>query len=103
MYFWLVHCIVLNMCSSYSLLQAVTEVNKRQYIHHLAKYLMVGRIAKQLEAFMEGKHRSRIKTKEKSKVVASVWGGGRIYSIPCRASCFALDDLNNRISCTRMI
>ena len=63
------------MCSSYSLLQAVTEVNKRQYIHHLAKYLMVGRIAKQLEAFMEGKHRSRIKTKEKSKVVASVWGG----------------------------
>ena len=32
-------------------------------------------------------HRRRIKTEEKAKVVASV--GGRIYSIPCPASCFA--------------
>jgi hypothetical protein len=36
--------------------QAVTEVNKRQYVHCLAKYLMVDRVAKQVEAFMEGKH-----------------------------------------------
>ena len=32
-------------------------------------------------------HRRRIKTEEKAKVVASVWGDP-IYSIPCRASCF---------------
>jgi hypothetical protein len=35
--------------------QAVTEVNKRQYVHCLAKYLMVDRVAKQVEAFMEGR------------------------------------------------
>ena len=46
--------------------------------------------------------RRRMKTEEKAKVVASVWGE-RIYSIPCRASCFALDDLNYRMNCTRMI
>ena len=28
---------------------------------------------------------------------------GRIYLIPRRASCFALDDLNYRMKCTRMI
>ncbi len=33
----------------------MTEVNKRQYVHCLAKYLMVDRVAKQVEAFMEGK------------------------------------------------
>ena len=36
-----------------------------------------------------GNHRKRIKTEEK----ADAWGE-RIYSVPCRASCFALDDLN---------
>ena len=35
--------------------------------------------------------RRMIKTEEKAKVVASA-SGGRIYSIPCRASCFAQDD-----------
>ncbi len=34
----------------------MTEVNKRQYVHCLAKYLMVDRVAKQVEAFMEGEH-----------------------------------------------
>ena len=48
-------------------------------------------------------HRKRIKTEEKAKVVASVWGV-RIYSSPCRASCFAYKPiLNNRMNCTRMI
>ena len=36
-------------------------------------------------------HRRRIKTEEKAKVVASI-------SIPCRASCFVLNDLNQKIS-----
>ena len=30
-------------------------------------------------------------------------GGGIIYSIPRRASCFVLDDFNYRVNCTRMI
>ena len=34
-------------------------------------------------------HRRRIKIEEKAKYVGSVWGG-RIYSIPYRASCFEL-------------
>ena len=34
------------------------------------------------------RHRSRIDTEEKAKVVAAVWGG-RMCSIPCCASCFA--------------
>ena len=38
-----------------------------------------------------------MKTEEKAKVVASVWGV-RFYSIPCHASCFALDDLNYRMN-----
>ena len=33
------------------------------------------------------RHRRRIKTDEKEKVVGSVWGGS-IYSIPCRATWF---------------
>ena len=33
-------------------------------------------------------NRRRIKTEDKAKVVASVWGES-IYSIPCRAYCFA--------------
>ena len=34
-------------------------------------------------------HRRRSDTQAKAKVGTSVWGG-KIYSIPCRASCFAL-------------
>ena len=49
-----------------------------------------------------GAYRRRIKTEEKAKVVASVLEG-RIYSIPRHASCFAMDDLNYRKNCTRMI
>ena len=45
------------------------------------------------------KHRRRIKTEEKAKVVASVWGGGEEF-IKFRA---ALDDLNYSMNCTRMI
>ena len=37
-------------------------------------------------------HSRRIELEEKAKVVASVWGG-KICSISCRASCFALVDL----------
>ena len=46
-------------------------------------------------------HRRRAKTEEKAKVVASVVWGEEF--IPCRASCFALDDLNYRMSCSRII
>ena len=56
----------------------------------------------QLDRQMVTYIRRRIKTEEKAKVVASVWGG-RIYLIPCRASCFALDDLNYRMNCPRTI
>ena len=45
-------------------------------------------------------HRRRIKTEEKAKVVASVGGGD--YSMHCRASCFALNDFNYRMNCTRL-
>ena len=38
---------------------------------------------------MEENLRKRINTEEKAKVVAAVWGVGRIYSIPCRARYFA--------------
>ena len=46
-------------------------------------------------------HRRRIKTGKNQR--SSLMYGGIIYSIPCHASCFALDDLRNRINCTRMI
>ena len=36
------------------------------------------------------RHKRRIKTEENAMVVASV--GGRMYAIPCCASCFAQDD-----------
>ena len=41
-------------------------------------------------------HRRRMETKAKVKVVASVWGGGGMYSISCCASCFALVDLEEK-------
>ena len=47
--------------------------------------------------------RRRMKTEGKANVVASVWGRGRICSIPCRASRFALGDWNYRMNCTMMI
>ena len=35
-------------------------------------------------------HRRRMETEGRTKVVTSIWGGGgKISSIPCRASCFA--------------
>ena len=47
-------------------------------------------------------HRSRLKTKEKAKVVAAVWGGGGIYFFAALAILYQ-DDLKNRMSCTRTI
>ena len=47
------------------------------------------------------RHRRRIQTEEKAKVVASVWVKN-LFTIPCRASGFALDELNKRIN-SRMI
>ena len=38
--------------------------------------------------FNRVKYRRRMETEEKAKVVGAVWGD-RIYSISCRASCFA--------------
>ena len=37
---------------------------------------------------MSSQYRRRVNTEEKAKVVAAAWGG-RIDSIPCRASYFA--------------
>ena len=45
------------------------------------------------------KHRRRIKTEEKDKVVASVCGGQNLF----HASCFSMDNLKKRMNCTRMI
>ena len=41
-------------------------------------------------------HRIRMEREAIAKVVASVWGG-RIYAIPCRASCLALVDLEEKV------
>ena len=50
------------------------------------------------------KHRRRIKTEEKAKVVASVWGKRNLFNSLPRFSCFAYRTiLNNRMNCTRMI
>ena len=45
-------------------------------------------------------HRRRIDTEGKAKVVAPVWGG-RICSIPCRASCFVLVVLKETVELNR--
>ena len=43
-----------------------------------------------------------MKTEAKAKVVASVWGG-RICSIPCRASCFVLVILKETVEFNRFL
>ena len=54
----------------------------RRFYHIL--YLIVT-----FSLFKAVSHRRRIKTEEKALVVAFVWGG-RLYSVPCRASYFSL-------------
>ena len=43
-----------------------------------------------------------METEAKAKVVAFVWEKNWLNSLPCN-SCFALDDLNYRMNCTKMI
>ena len=45
----------------------------------------------------------RIKTEEEAKVVASVWGEEFIQLLAALMYCFAQDDFNYRIKCTRMV
>ena len=45
---------------------------------------------------MGSKPRRRIKTEEKVVAFLGAGGGDRIYSIPCSASYFALDDLKKK-------
>ena len=45
-------------------------------------------------------HRRRIETEGKAKVIASVWGD-RIFSIPCRASCFVSVNLKQTVELNR--
>ena len=66
------------ICRQYSTVIHATDI-KEDYI----AYQSNSRIHRR-------EHRQRINTEEKAKVVAAVlWD--RIYSIPCRASCFALE------------
>ena len=37
-------------------MKVVKEENKKEYVNMLAKYLMVDRISKQVQAFIEGKN-----------------------------------------------
>ena len=48
-------------------------------------------------------YRKKKKTEENAKVVASVWGAEFIQFLAALYNCFALDDLNNGMNCTRMI
>ena len=48
------------------------------------------------------RHRRRIKTEEKAKVGASVWGKESIQFLAVLAILHK-DDLNNKMNCTRMI
>ena len=57
----------------------------------------VPRISKFLDSFIVLDHRRRIKTEETAKKGRRFFLGGGIYSIPCSAHCFVLDDLNYRM------
>ena len=49
-------------------------------------------------------YKSQKKDKDRSKGKGRHFClGGRRYSNPCHANCFALDDLTNRMNCTRII
>ena len=93
-----------DRCLFYCICQgSVNAITKR-------KYLRIYRMCKRTDLFakifkssrlkpqslMEENLRKRINTEEKAKVVAAVWGGGRIYSIPCRARYFAQDDFEEK-------
>ena len=47
-------------------------------------------------------HRRRIKTEEKAKMSSLLFGRKNLFN-SLRISCFALDNLNYRMNCTRMI